>query len=127
MSFHFQLFFGHASILLLILATTIFGIIFNDEIDATSVDSWFVIFPACLLAVSMGYQNTVCETSFRNAPPTTVMTMTLVRGANALSTALSQYVILNKLRKESLVVIEVQLGTYFGEDDIIRISDPYNR
>ena len=105
MSFHFQLFFGHASILLLILATTIFGIIFNDEIDATSVDSWFVIFPACLLAVSMGYQNTVCETSFRNAPPTTVMTMTLVRGANALSTALSQYVILNKLRKESLVVI----------------------
>ena len=53
----------------------------------------------------MGYQNTVCETSFRNAPPTTVMTMTLVRGANALSTALSQYVILNKLRKESLVVI----------------------
>ena len=29
--------------------------------------------------------------------------------------------------KESLIVIEVQLGTYFGEDDIIRISDPYNR
>ncbi len=29
--------------------------------------------------------------------------------------------------EENLVVIEVQLGTYFGEDDIIRISDPYNR
>ena len=29
--------------------------------------------------------------------------------------------------KESLIVIEVQLGSYFGEDDIIRISDPYNR
>ena len=29
--------------------------------------------------------------------------------------------------KENLIVIEVQLGTYFGEDDIIRISDPYNR
>ncbi len=26
-----------------------------------------------------------------------------------------------------LIVIEIQLGTYFGEDDIIRISDPYNR
>ena len=29
--------------------------------------------------------------------------------------------------KENLIVIEVQLGSYFGEDDIIRISDPYNR
>ena len=29
--------------------------------------------------------------------------------------------------KENLIVIEVQLGTYFGEDDIIRINDPYNR
>ena len=26
-----------------------------------------------------------------------------------------------------LIVIEVQYGSYFGEDDIIRISDPYNR
>ena len=26
-----------------------------------------------------------------------------------------------------LIVIEVQYGEYFGEDDIIRISDPYNR
>ena len=29
--------------------------------------------------------------------------------------------------KTTLVVIEIQLGTYFGEDDIIRLSDPYNR
>lgn len=29
--------------------------------------------------------------------------------------------------KNNLVIIEVQLGTYFGEDDIIRIDDPYNR
>ena len=28
---------------------------------------------------------------------------------------------------KQLVVIEIQLGIYFGEDDIIRISDPYNR
>ena len=26
-----------------------------------------------------------------------------------------------------VIVIEVQMGTYFGEDDIVRISDPYNR
>ncbi len=30
-------------------------------------------------------------------------------------------------KEDVLIVIEVQYGTYFGEDDIIRISDPYNR
>jgi len=29
--------------------------------------------------------------------------------------------------KEPLVVIETQIGTYFGEDDIIRLEDDYNR
>ena len=28
---------------------------------------------------------------------------------------------------ENLIVIEVQMGSYFGEDDIVRVSDPYNR
>lgn len=28
---------------------------------------------------------------------------------------------------EDVVFIEVQLGTYFGEDDIVRIEDDYNR
>lgn len=28
---------------------------------------------------------------------------------------------------EPLYFIEVQLGTYFGEDDIVRIDDDYNR
>ena len=32
----------------------------------------------------------------------------------------------NKNNKE-LIIIETQLGSYFGEDDIIRIEDPYNR
>ena len=26
-----------------------------------------------------------------------------------------------------VIVIEVQMGTYFGEDDIVRVSDPYDR
>ena len=26
-----------------------------------------------------------------------------------------------------VIVIEVQMGSYFGEDDIVRVSDPYNR
>ena len=29
--------------------------------------------------------------------------------------------------KEKLVFIEVQTGTYFGEDDIIRVEDDYKR
>jgi len=29
--------------------------------------------------------------------------------------------------KENLVFIEVQHGSYFGEDDIVRIEDDYNR
>lgn len=28
---------------------------------------------------------------------------------------------------EDLVFVEVQTGTYFGEDDIVRLSDDYNR
>lgn len=28
---------------------------------------------------------------------------------------------------ESLIIIEVQYGTYFGEDDIIRLDDDYSR
>jgi mannose-6-phosphate isomerase len=31
------------------------------------------------------------------------------------------------LGTEKLVFIEVQTGTYFGEDDIVRIEDIYNR
>ena len=34
---------------------------------------------------------------------------------------------LRKSVKDVFIIIEVQYGTYFGEDDIIRISDPYNR
>jgi len=28
---------------------------------------------------------------------------------------------------DPVVVIEIQMGTYFGEDDIVRVNDPYNR
>ena len=34
--------------------------------------------------------------------------------------------IANKI-EEPLIFIEIQMGTYFGEDDIIRIEDDYNR
>ena len=38
----------------------------------------------------------------------------------------SKHRIENK-ESEKLVFIEVQTGTYFGEDDIVRIEDDYNR
>ncbi|MEC8539237.1 MAG: mannose-6-phosphate isomerase, partial [Pseudomonadota bacterium] len=28
---------------------------------------------------------------------------------------------------QPVIVIEVQMGSYFGEDDIVRVNDPYNR
>ncbi len=34
---------------------------------------------------------------------------------------------LENMLKKPLVIIETQLGSYFGEDDIIRIEDPYER
>ena len=33
----------------------------------------------------------------------------------------------NNSKTEDLVFIEVQCGTYFGEDDIVRITDDYSR
>ena len=38
----------------------------------------------------------------------------------------SKHYVHNKT-KNPLVIIETQLGTYFGEDDIIRLDDPYDR
>jgi mannose-1-phosphate guanylyltransferase/mannose-6-phosphate isomerase len=35
--------------------------------------------------------------------------------------------IINTSKTENLIFTEVQLGEYFGEDDIIRYSDKYNR
>ncbi len=34
---------------------------------------------------------------------------------------------LENLGKEPLIVIEVQYGSYLGEDDIVRLEDDYNR
>ena len=38
----------------------------------------------------------------------------------------SKHYVENKTDKP-LVIIETQLGSYFGEDDIIRLDDPYGR
>ena len=34
---------------------------------------------------------------------------------------------IENIGQDTLVFIEVQLGTYFGEDDIVRIEDDYQR
>ena len=33
----------------------------------------------------------------------------------------------NPSDSEDMILVEVQTGTYFGEDDIVRIEDDYNR
>ena len=38
----------------------------------------------------------------------------------------SHHYIENKTSKP-LIIIETQLGDYFGEDDIVRLDDPYER
>ena len=38
----------------------------------------------------------------------------------------SKHYVQNDTSKE-LIIIETQLGTYFGEDDIVRLDDPYKR
>ena len=39
----------------------------------------------------------------------------------------AKHTIINDSKEEELVFIEVQTGTYFGEDDIIRLEDKYGR
>ena len=41
--------------------------------------------------------------------------------------ALAKHTISNSHDSEPLVFIEVQTGTYFGEDDIVRLEDKYGR
>ena len=38
----------------------------------------------------------------------------------------SKHYLKNQL-KSSLIIIETRLGSYFGEDDIVRLDDPYDR
>ena len=50
----------------------------------------------------------------------------LTKGMSIDIPKLSHHYVENKSTKK-LIIVETQLGTYFGEDDIIRIDDPYNR
>ncbi len=52
--------------------------------------------------------------------------LTLTKGQSVDIPKKSRHFIENKT-SEDLIIIETQLGTYFGEDDIIRLDDPYNR
>lgn len=53
-------------------------------------------------------------------------TYELTKGMSIDIPKLSHHYVENKSRKK-LIIIETQLGSYFGEDDIIRIDDPYKR
>ena len=48
-------------------------------------------------------------------------------GETALIALGDKHRMANPSDSEDMVLIEVQTGTYFGEDDIVRIEDDYNR
>ena len=48
------------------------------------------------------------------------------KGQTVLITQGAKHRIENK-GQEKVIFIEVQTGTYFGEDDVVRIEDDYNR
>jgi mannose-1-phosphate guanylyltransferase/mannose-6-phosphate isomerase len=52
--------------------------------------------------------------------------LTLLAGESIDIPVKSKHYINNKTNK-NLIIIETQLGSYFGEDDIVRIDDPYER
>ena len=53
-------------------------------------------------------------------------TMTLEPG-HSIDIPLGAQHALGNDSSEPVIVIEVQMGSYFGEDDIVRVSDPHNR
>ena len=63
---------------IMMLATTIVGLILNTQIDNGTIDSWQVILVGCLTGASMGFQCVAAKECFANCPPTTVMTSTLI-------------------------------------------------
>ncbi len=50
-----------------------------------------------------------------------------LKEGNSIDIPLGEKHALGNDTETDLIVIEVQMGSYFGEDDIVRISDPYNR
>lgn len=52
--------------------------------------------------------------------------MILTKGKSIDIPVKSHHYIENK-EKTELIIIETQLGSYFGEDDIVRLDDPYSR
>lgn len=52
---------------------------------------------------------------------------TLVTYGDVVKIKKLQHHTIRNVSDENLVFIEVQTGSYFGEDDIVRISDKYNR
>ena len=54
-------------------------------------------------------------------------TIEITKGDIVNIDVLQKHRIKNVSEHDDLVFIEVQLGTYFGEDDIVRLSDDYKR
>ena len=81
---------------------------------------------------AMGMANASPELTPADTAVTSKICVTAATGSklklrNALEDAgLTKHYVENTTNSE-LMIIEIQMGTYFGEDDIIRIDDPYSR
>ena len=51
----------------------------------------------------------------------------LLEAGHSIDIPLGAHHALGNDTDDPIVVIEVQMGSYFGEDDIVRVSDPYER
>lgn len=50
-----------------------------------------------------------------------------LNSGNSIDIPVKSHHYIENITNEDLIVIETQLGSYFGEDDIIRLDDPYDR
>lgn len=84
--------------------------------------------PNCKLSYQYHHKRSEIWTIVRGQAAVTIdgVVHNLMAGDHISIPSLAKHRIEN-IGTNMLIFIEVQLGTYFGEDDIIRISDDFNR
>lgn len=55
------------------------------------------------------------------------LSVDLPRGVSICIPKETKHRAINNSKKENLIFIEIQTGSYFGEDDIVRFEDDYGR
>lgn len=82
-----------------LIATTVFGIVEYDNMDIATIHDWEVILPGCIAGAAMGFHCIAVRESMVNAPPTTVVTSTIINVSCTFSNAAAQYLTLYSIQK----------------------------